>query len=348
MGRRTITSLLSLIILVGTSLLIVRALGQGTPDVASAPLRLEDLRPGQDGHRPAEAEEYVHTLSDKMRYFRLLREQIEVVVLGDSRTDAGVDPSALLQNGNVEIPKSFNLATGSCGLRLNALLTEEYLVHLPRLRWVVYGISPRIFNEAFHDGRADQIVESPGYYYDRKFDALVWEPIPATPIRVSDLDSASVTAWGWIGDQTPPPEKWVWYNNFTDPNVVEQQIELATRPRKAFAIGPEKWERFLSIVELLTGRGVRVLAFIPPMHRYVADLPVADDDGTSDSGYWELVRRMESMDREQTGFFFVDVHRDGRNPFEDEHFFNFDHLNGEGAKKLTRFLDDALRQADGS
>ena len=94
-------------------------------------------------------------------------------------------------------------------------------------------------------------------------------------------------------------------------------------------------------------RGLKVMLVIPPMHYVTDNTTLADDDGTPDPDYDDLMRRLGDLERRLSHFVFLDAHRDGRNSFNDADFMNFDHLSTVGRDKLTRLVEQARIEGEG-
>lgn len=125
----------------------------------------------QDNARPWD---YGTSWSEKMGWFFPVHGQLRLVAVGDSRTEAGIDARRFFQPENLRHPVAFNLAVGSAGMDSVELQIREYALRLPKLEWIVWGLSPRIFNRRWNDVMKDRLINSPGYRYDRANPELVW------------------------------------------------------------------------------------------------------------------------------------------------------------------------------
>ena len=73
--------------------------------------------------------------------------------------------------------------------------------------------------------------------------------------------------------------------------------------------------------------------------------PIVDDDGTTQEGYRELVDRFNQLQKTLPNLVFVDLLQDGNHDFTPEMFKDFDHLNAQGATKLTRKLEEVRKRS---
>jgi hypothetical protein len=125
------------------------------PDGWDTPLYLDvttvDPESGPRAPKTDGRSEYGCSLTDNMPTFLKLMPQLRLVVLGDSRGQAGVVTDRIGGDVNRHTPIAYNLGVESSGLELNELLVDTYLAHMPALRCIVYCLSPRVFNERWRD-----------------------------------------------------------------------------------------------------------------------------------------------------------------------------------------------------
>ena len=289
----------------------------------------------QDNARPWD---YGTSWSEKMGWFFPVHGQLRLVAVGDSRTMAGIDARRFFQPENLRHPVAFNLAIGSAGTDMVELQTREYALRLPRLEWIVWGLSPRVFNRRWNDVMKDRLINSPGYRYDRDNPELVWKkdsagmvmPVPR-PVAAGDS-----VAWGF--KEVPPAGDWS--GDFKALGARARIQGVLQKPN--FEYAEDRMQRFAGLLRDLEARNIRVLGFIPPQHYFTKGQPCTDDDGTTREGYDRIVTALNELARRQPNFLFLDIDRKGENDFQDEDFANFDHLSGKGAAKLARMLDRAI------
>ncbi|MFC1453331.1 hypothetical protein ACFLSJ_08320, partial [Verrucomicrobiota bacterium] len=250
-----------------------------------------------------------------------LGHQLRLVVVGDSRAGRGVDPWYFSIEGNQECPRAVNVALPTTGVTRFRKLADAYLLHLPELDWVVYGVSPRVFNRYWTKTVAAGVRGS-YRHEDNK-----------APVQAADI-GGELDPWGF---QNPHIT-----GGRVGPQTEEKLRKMTQHTRYEFA--QDRFDLLESTVADLTARGVGVLAFTPPWHSVMKGLPATDDDGTPREAYDDVVGRLEGLESKYNGFFFVDINRKGENDFTDEHFSNPDHLAREGAKKLTEMLDAIIKK----
>jgi len=311
-----------------------------------------------------------HTLYFSQKLLRLerVRDRVEAVVLGDSRARHGVAPDAM----GPAAPVTFNLAPASSGVRFTDRIVREYLGDLPRLRAVVWGVSPRIFNRYWADPVLERFTASPGYRHDRLRRRCGWTRAGlGAGVRVgfSDLLSRLSRTYAHRGilkarvldlftpadaprhfQPEPPLAMDAWgFMPFPEAKRVDvsdpaRQAEfLAALAGGRFRLEEARWRTFRELARDLDRRGVALVCFIPPMHPCLRAGPAADADATPRAAYADLVRRLAALEGEFANFHFLDLHRAGEHDFTDADFADFDHLNAAGAARLSARLGEALR-----
>lgn len=139
--------------------------------------------------RAPESYSYIHSLGVKIQTLFQVRHQTRLVVLGDSRALQAVDPRVFYSDtdANTTTPIALNLSTGAIGFDVHEILFDEYVSRLPQLEWVVYQISPRLFNTYYQDTGIKALLDSPGLRYDRENAEQVWGQAPERPFTLRDV-----------------------------------------------------------------------------------------------------------------------------------------------------------------
>jgi len=268
--------------------------------------------------------------------FMQLRGQLKIVVIGDSRAEKGVDPSYFLGEENKKYPMALNFGSGGSGLPRVQVIIEGYLVHTPKLQWVVYGISPRVFNRYYRSDEGDDIKRSSLYRSDKQQQG--WPEITGELVPASVIDDDDFSAWGFDGEDGMDDD--------LEDEDDREDFREDLRENGRYRFDAKRLEVFESLIQLLARRNVRMLAFTPPMHPISAGLPCTDDDGTNREAYDEFVAKMNALDKKYPNFYFLDVNNKGEHNLEHKDFNNFDHLNTKGAKKLSLMLNDFMKTVD--
>jgi uncharacterized membrane protein YkoI len=271
------------------------------------------------------------------RKFMPLRGQLKVVVIGDSRAEKGVDPSYFLGEENQKHPIAFSFGPCARGMAMAQLLCEDYFAHGSKMEWVIYGVSSRVFNTYYTPGNnEDDIKESRGYLADK----AAWATLPDVTelVEFSEIDTDDSSQWGFDGKDEIK-------DDISEKGERERTLrELGGKGRYIF--DHKRLAMMESAIKKLAEHNVKLLAFSPPIHPISTGMPCTDDDGTSREAYDELVANMNALDKKYANFYFYDVNKKGEHGLEHECFYDLDHLNIRGAKKLSLRLNDFMKSVD--
>lgn len=313
--------------------------------VADEPPRFLDLSQKLDAaHTPGPIRyDYRGNLSEKMRLFWQLRGQLRTVVMGNSYAIKGVntrvfftDESGKRVGEETGYPTALNLAPAGGNMKLQCLMLREYVIPLPKVEWVIWTISPFLFNEHREDeSRYQEFVSSPGWKYDQDNKSRLW-PVPTKTELVSLRDlrkfNLNLNAMDfWVQDsraQSVLP---------SDPEKQHQQI-LKECHATRFGWSDALFGQFQATLSELSKKGVRVLLLTPPVHPAVRDAVASDRHGTSHEGYAQTVSHLTAVASQLPHVWFRDINQDGHHDFSEQEFYDEDHLNAKGAEHLSRLL----------
>ena len=284
--------------------------------------------------------DYRGNISKRMRSFWFLRDQLRLVVLGNSHALAGVNTRMFYLPENETTPQALNISSPGCEMAMQCLMAEEYAANLPNLEWVIWGTSPRIFNgrNAF-DRKLEIFNASPGRKYDVKNRKTLWQPDKQTEptiFTVSDHKKqlGFKDCWGWAD-----------YKKRSLPTPITNEAKeemLGQCAYDRFKEDEELWAQFEASLTTVTNKGINVLLFTPPFHPVVAEATNADPDGTGHEAYKNIVARLNSIAESNPRVVFKDIHQGGKHEFGDSMFADIDHLLPSGAEKLTLILKEVI------
>lgn len=304
-------------------------------DFTEDPPRFLDMTQKLDLEQAPEALRYDYrgNYSEQMQLYWMLRNQLKLVVMGHSHAAKGIDASMFLLPENIRTPAALNMAASGSNTPLQCLIVRDYIVQLPKLKTVVWVISPRSFNAKRVDLRKEtEFTNSAGYKYDFAHKAELW-PVPLSDKLVSlddiqkQLLLRAATPWGWENrSHTRLPEG--------DETVLHAFLKKELG-KLNFGWDEKGFALFKSTVESLTARNIRVYLLFIPVHPYVVECAATDPDGTTREGYRETVKNLEQMDKEMPLVYFQDFNKEGHHDFTPDDFYDADHVYGKGATKLT-------------
>jgi len=318
--------------------------------------------------------DHYHTLyySLKFQQFDRIKNQLETIAVGDSRTRHGVDPELFNGQSDESSVTAFNFAPASSGIEFTDLLAHEYFSELPRLRTIVWGISPRIFNRYWQDPVHELFLKSRGYWSDHpaadkghskagmkaaldlgahrvmsklsaafahrsKLKSIFLDGLTGDRARVHfHVEPAiGISKWGFMEF---PESKTI---DVAVHNEVEKILESLESGR--FELDETRLQKFRELVAFLGQSRIRLVCFVPPMHHSLMRTPVADADGTPNDDYDKLMSTLKSLEKEFGNYRFLDLHNGGDNGFTDREYADFDHLNHVGSRRLSRTIAEYLK-----
>ena len=280
--------------------------------------------------------DYRTSLSELMPAFWMLKDQIKLVALGDSRGEKGILPELFYGEENLVTPVAYNLSSSGAPLEFQEIMIKEYLMNLPKLEWVVYQMSPRVLNRKYDSSKKRDLVQSPAYIFDREHAEMLWNSPKNGTVMVQQILSTPYIAGHW--DNNPwggdlDDDTW------DDPELDDDDMEGDWR------LSSSRWDRLEGIVRMLAERNVHILIYLSPIHHIILKTPeVIDDDGTTREGYQDLLQRFSDLGQKYPNLVFADIHQGGNHDFGDELFGDLDHLNEAGATKLTKMLEEIRQQ----
>jgi hypothetical protein len=217
------------------------------------------------------------------------------------------------------------------------LLCEDYFVHGPKMEWVVYGVSTRVFNRYYRSGDNEDNVNESSVYREDKARWATLGDVGSELVPFRDVDTDGDSPWGFDGEDGVD-------DDLSDEDDREDAIDDLRKGRYKFDL--KRLEMFESMIQALAKHNIRLLAFTPLIHPVSIGQPCTDDDGTTREAYDEFVAKMNALDKKYPNFHFLDVNKKGEHGFEHECFNDLDHLNTRGAKKLSLMLNDFMRAVD--
>ncbi|MBL9113663.1 MAG: hypothetical protein JNJ83_01555 [Verrucomicrobiaceae bacterium] len=286
--------------------------------------------------------DYGGTISKQMRAYWELRPQLKAVVMGTSHTGVGVLPDKLMLPENSQTPCVINLSAPGSHMPYQCLMINDYVKDLPKLKWVIWGVSTRSFNlERKNNRRMEGFLASAGRKYDELHRTEDWPVKDAGPLTMADLTKLDLDAediWQyWQRDQRMLP---VPLDETTRQSLIKQMSEVNS------VWWDESWATFESTIKALTSKGVKVMLFIPPVHPLSAETPAVDPDFTSRQDLSRLTTLLTAMDAADDNIWFHDVNQGGKHDFSHEDFFDIDHLFQSGAEKLTAKISTWMKEVD--
>lgn len=267
--------------------------------------------------------------SVKNRYLDNHSKEIEILVLGSSHSFYGVNPLYFSM-------KSFNASHVSQSLDYDLEILKKVLLDSPKLRYVLLPISYFTFYFKLDSGKQSWRVKNYNIYYNiNKYSSIehlseVLSLKLTTNLEriyqyyIQNVDSISCSELGWG----------VKYKSEKSKNLMVTGKGAALRhTAKDFKYLEENFAYLKSIVDLCQKRGVKVILFTPPAFKtYRDNLNI------------KQLNNMRKKINEITNLYSNCIYLDliDSSLFVPNDFYDSDHLNDIGAKKLTLLLNQYI------
>jgi|GEM_PF-2173424 len=289
--------------------------------------------------------DYGGSLSQRMMIYWGSCHRLELVVIGDSITGMGVQPRFFFQEKEKTepAPVAINLADGATNFEVQHQLIKKYLEPLPRLRWIIWGLTPQMFNKNHDSSKITDAFEArTGYLYDQKHWERLWAVLQEDPSggKVSPPKDPRQGTDAWGGVKTFGSRL-----DFALPDMRRAYIEEQCGA-VSFHLNSKVLHSLKKILKSLSKSGVQILLFIPPFHPETAGARAIDLYGTSQADYRHLIKYLDRLAGRMEHVYFRDFYNSGRHPFPADAYWDITRLNFKGSQMLTRLLAGEIKQAE--
>jgi uncharacterized protein (TIGR02171 family) len=269
----------------------------------------------------------------KMEEFWEMKDNVDVIALGSSRIEKGVDPLALSNH------YALNMATpGFLDVDAMYYFAKNYAFnHVSNLKYLLIDldIDGWIFNGT---GLTTLYQELPGYIYDashnfwaeglpENFTTFVKTSFPATQ-DVIDIYTAH------RGAAFEPQGKW----GGSSPLISYDSLWAEHNPQ----ILTQAESSLLSIITDSQIRGIKVIGIIFPQSPAYKETGAFGRYGLSRTKASEIIDWLNTLQQKYSNFILMDENKMGDHDYTDAMAFDYDHLSYLGAAQLTHRLDSLL------
>lgn len=269
----------------------------------------------------------------KMRMFWDKKDSLELVAIGTSRTERGFDPLQISGRS------SLNLGYVGGDLWGELYLAEHYLLsHLPKLKTIVFEISPDLQINTPFFRFTSLFNQAPGYYYDRNHDfwkggvpkefvKLVDENGPysgedsATYVRTLGLLKTESNGWGAVGE-------------------VQRDSVLTKSEMTHYANVVDSLEAFIKVLD---EKGINAVGLVYPQSPLYRETGAYGRHGVPRSLAEQTLKHLDSLSLRYSNFILLDENKMGAHDYTDDMAMDYDHLSAVGAKRLSMRLDSLLK-----
>ncbi|MEA4917163.1 hypothetical protein [Proteiniphilum sp.] len=272
----------------------------------------------------------------KKKYLDQYSSEIETLILGNSHAHSGLNPEFFTNN-------TFNTGYVSQSLDLDYAIFKKYLSQLDNLKTVIVSISYPSLWAVLAETSESWRIKNYNIYYDLKTSrALKYQTelfsshfiLHMTRLRSYYLENKP-------GIYSTPLGYGINYQS-GNPQDLTATGESAAKRHEVKDLQSERVEAlFQNNMDILNAllsdcqqRNIKVLFITVPAYRsYTGNLPAEPLEKT--------IAAMEHLTDVYDHCYYMNLLEDDR--FEDMHFFDADHLNEIGARKLSLIVDEIIK-----
>ena len=258
---------------------------------------------------------------------------IHIWSLGSSHGLYGISPRYLSR-------PSFNSAHVSQSLRYDKFIFDKYIDRADSLEWLILPISYFSLVSELENGIESWRIKNYCIYYDCPYYPM--QPkyhfeISSNPLSYLDQtrrvcnywrtgeDFVNSDAWGFSLDYSKEKRKNNWYNDG------ERRVKLHTKVlSNNLSIIQNNKDIIESIIRICADKNVSVLLLTTPVCSTYYNC-------VDSAQYTLMVQTCENFQEKYANVHYINMFQDAR--FTEDDFFDSDHLEIEGAAKLTKILD---------
>jgi uncharacterized protein (TIGR02171 family) len=269
----------------------------------------------------------------KMELFWKMKDDVEIIALGSSRTEKGIDP-LYFKDYNV-----INMATpGILDQKTINYFAKNYAInHAKKLKYIVFALDLDgwIYNGI---GVSHIFQELPGYIYDANHD--FWkEEQPESIVEAIENSLAPPAVFFDLytrnrGACFEPSENWREFPPLIayDTLWAEEQPELIEQGK----------EYVLDLIKETENHGIKLIGIIFPQSPHYKKTGTFGRYGMSRSQAEKIIAWLNQVQKEYNHFILMDENKMGNHDYTDEMAFDYDHLSVIGATQLSSRLDSLL------
>ena len=256
-------------------------------------------------------------------------DSIKVLILGSSHAMDGIDPAQFTMYAH-------NMAFGGQSINFDKKLAEKYLPVLPNVKYALLTLD---FNSLYYDHDENRDFFYKYYhninYKNRKFwkESILQSFFVYTPEQTLSL----------IMNQQQDVLEKGWLNKTGRNDEAVMSVEKNKLRAKGFNQTVKDWkggdsalDDLEALIILLQSKNITPVLITFPIYSVMRDF--------MDSSIIERNRNVGNTLSQKFQIPYLDYFDD--DSFTVEDFFNCDHLNGEGAAKLSRKINDVIMEVE--
>ncbi|WP_418636827.1 hypothetical protein [Winogradskyella sp.] len=267
----------------------------------------------------------------KSEQIELKKEAVETLILGSSHSLYGINPEYFLD-------ETYNLAHVSQSIDLDYLLLQKYIDELPKLKTVVIRLSYTTLHEQLGETKEAWRLKDYNLYYNLKVSNKL--KFNSEVLSVKLENNLKRLKNYYIKDEVPISVEnsgWAFLKKSNGGKSLKELGQIVAQKHTAEDdnLVIENIEYLEKIVNLCNAQNVKVIIVTLPAYKsYIAHLNKEQLDKVISTGL--------KMDNSYNNCSYLNLM--SNESFNTDDFYDADHLNTNGAKKLSLFLDDFIKQ----
>lgn len=262
----------------------------------------------------------------------------KIWILGSSHSLLGINPQYFSQS-------AFNSAHVSQTLPFDAFIVSKYIHQADSLEWVILPMSYFSLTYSLEDSKEWWRIKNYCIYYDYHYRALnphYHLEILGNPLTyreqlkrvakywIQGVDSRDCDSLGFSHAYSKDKREANWCDDGKD-----RAIYHTKNLKDCESIITEHIADLETIIRLCSEKNVRILLFTPLVSK-------AYYENIEFEQYELVVKTCEKMEDKYSHVSYLNLFMDTR--FDDDDFFDADHLETGGASKLSKILDDYIKK----
>ena len=278
--------------------------------------------------------EFFEVLQLKMEMFWRAKDSLEYLFIGSSRIEFGVNPALITS------PNTLNMGHSGNRLYNSLYFFRNYVVnHCKQIKGIAISIDFDLWH-GWDDFHLRYLYETPGYLYDSNHG--FWkEGLPTHFIEALDynnpvnktLETAFLSTRG--------------FNEKVDDVLFDGKVPEFTIDSLWTEYASGLISRYLILFEsslaLANEKNIQVVGVVFPQQAIYKTTGSFGRYGPRRSVAIKITEGLKELEKKFSNFHLIDENKMGEHDYINNEFYDYDHLNGLGATKLTTRLDSLLQ-----
>jgi len=268
----------------------------------------------------------------KMRMFWDMRDSLELIAVGSSRTERGFDPSKM------SMP-ALNFGHIGGDLWAGLYLMDNYIIpHAKKLKYLIVEISLDLMTNDQYARMQYAFEQAPGFYYDRNHN--FWrDGVPESFVKVVDMNVSYTAADSLTYVNTRGLNR-IDANGWGGEAEIKRDTALSKSLLRYYFRGVDSLTAFIDSTQ---DKGFTIVGLVYPQSPGYAETGSFGRYGITRSLAMETLAYFDSLAKVYPHFVLMDENKFGEHDYTDAMANDYDHLGAVGAEHLSVRLDSLIR-----